>query len=161
MNLLVLLSRVRDSLRRRITKFYYIHTLCKYGKQIHFAHDVYISSPHNVCIGNNVTLNRGVILQASYSSKITISDNVSISFGSKLLTGGLLLSEGEAKPFVREHVYEDIFVGNNVWIAANVIVLPGVTINDNVIVAAGAVVTNDLESGYIYAGVPAVKLRKV
>ena len=54
-----------------------------------------------------------------------------------------------------------ITIGNNCWIGSNVTILPGVTIEDNVVVGAGSVVTHDLESGYIYVGNPAKKLRAI
>ena len=47
-------------------------------------------------------------------------------------------------------------IGDNVWIGANVTILPGVTIGDYVVVAAGSVVTKDVPSGVLVAGVPAV-----
>lgn len=48
-----------------------------------------------------------------------------------------------------------VTVGDRCWLGAHVTVLPGVTIGDDVIVAAGAVVTRDLTGGAIYGGVPA------
>lgn len=52
-------------------------------------------------------------------------------------------------------------IGNNVWLAARVVVVKGVTIGDNAIVGAGAVVTKDIPAGAIAVGVPArvVKMR--
>jgi acetyltransferase-like isoleucine patch superfamily enzyme len=49
-------------------------------------------------------------------------------------------------------------VGNDVWLGANVLILEGVKIGDGAIVAAGAVVTSNLEPYYIYGGVPAKKI---
>ena len=51
-----------------------------------------------------------------------------------------------------------VTIGNDVWIGSNVVILDGSTIGDGVIVAAGAVVTSDLEPYYIYGGVPARKI---
>lgn len=50
-------------------------------------------------------------------------------------------------------------LGRNVWLGARVIVLPGVTIGDDTVVAAGSVVTRDLPPGALAAGVPAKVLR--
>ena len=47
-----------------------------------------------------------------------------------------------------------IKVGNNVWIGGNVIVLPGVTIGDNVTIGAGSVVTKDIPSNCVALGSP-------
>jgi len=46
-------------------------------------------------------------------------------------------------------------IGHNVWLGARSVVLPGVKIGDNATVAAGAVVTKDVEAGAVVAGVPA------
>ncbi|QAY63976.1 acyltransferase [Xylanimonas allomyrinae] len=52
-------------------------------------------------------------------------------------------------------VERDIVLGRDVWLGANVVVTAGVTIGDEVVVGAGAVVTHDLPSGCVAAGVPA------
>jgi acetyltransferase-like isoleucine patch superfamily enzyme len=46
-------------------------------------------------------------------------------------------------------------IGKNVWIGANATVLPGVTIGDGAIIAAGAVVTKEVPANVIVGGVPA------
>lgn len=53
-----------------------------------------------------------------------------------------------------------IRIGNDVWIGANVIILPGVTVGDGAILAAGAVVNKDVEPYAIVGGVPAKLIRK-
>jgi len=50
-------------------------------------------------------------------------------------------------------------IGNDVWIGANAIILPGVTIGDGAIIGAGAIVTSDVPSYAVVAGVPAKVLR--
>jgi acetyltransferase-like isoleucine patch superfamily enzyme len=52
-----------------------------------------------------------------------------------------------------------IVIGKNCWIGANAVILPGVELGDNVIVAAGSVVNKSFESNSIIAGVPAKKLK--
>jgi acetyltransferase-like isoleucine patch superfamily enzyme len=52
----------------------------------------------------------------------------------------------------------DVIIGNHVWIAYRAIVLPGITIGDGAVIAAGAVVTHDVEAFTIVAGVPAKKV---
>lgn len=54
---------------------------------------------------------------------------------------------------------EPIFIGNDVWIGANTIILPGVKIGDGAVLAAGAVVTKDIEAYAIVGGVPAKVIR--
>lgn len=54
-----------------------------------------------------------------------------------------------------------IKVGNNVWVGANVSVLPGVTIGDDVVIGAGSVVNKDIPSGVLAAGNPCKVIRKI
>lgn len=54
-----------------------------------------------------------------------------------------------------------ITIGDDCWLGGSVIVLPGVTIGDNVIVGAGSIVTKDLPSNTVVAGNPARVIRKL
>ena len=54
-----------------------------------------------------------------------------------------------------------ITIGNDVWIGGNSTILPGVTIGDGAVVAAGAVVTKDVEPNTIVGGVPAKVIKKI
>jgi acetyltransferase-like isoleucine patch superfamily enzyme len=58
-------------------------------------------------------------------------------------------------------VIKPINIGDNVYIGTGCIILAGVNIGDNVIIGAGAVVTKSLESGFVYAGVPARKVKSI
>ena len=52
-------------------------------------------------------------------------------------------------------------IGDNVWIGGNTVVLPGITIGNNVTIGAGSVVTKDINQKGIYAGNPAKIIRKL
>lgn len=52
-------------------------------------------------------------------------------------------------------------IGNDVWIGGNCTILPGVTIGNNVIIAAGAVVTKDVPDNSVVGGVPAKVIKKI
>ena len=56
---------------------------------------------------------------------------------------------------------EPIVVGDNVWLGGGAILCPGVTIGDDTVVGAGAVVTRDLPAGVIAVGTPARILREI
>ncbi|MFO0773569.1 MAG: acyltransferase [Nitrospiraceae bacterium] len=67
---------------------------------------------------------------------------------------------------IRKHlghasIFGPIVVGNNVFIGYGSILLPNIRIGDNVLIAAGAVVTRDLPSGVVAAGVPARPIKTV
>lgn len=129
------------------------------GNNLNVDCDCYFSGIEKIAFGDNVIINRGVILQAHSSASNTIGNNCVISYRSQLLTGGrkVIKEIGISK----EHIYRDIKIGNNVWIGANSIILPGVVVEDNVVIAAGTVVTKSLDSGYIYGGVPAKLIKKI
>jgi galactoside O-acetyltransferase len=67
----------------------------------------------------------------------------------------------EAHLFVNTYLDGDITIGSNVFIGAHTVVLPDTYIEDNVIVGANSVVRGRLESGYLYAGNPVKKIRRV
>ena len=54
-----------------------------------------------------------------------------------------------------------IVLGKNVWVGSNSTILQGVTIGDNAVVAAGAVVTKDVEANAVVGGVPARFIRYI
>ena len=90
---------------------------------------------------------------------ITLGDHVLVTNGVRFLThdgAGFVLSYKKKSYY---DIWGPIRVGNNVYLGTNVLILPSVTIGDNVIVAAGAVVTRDLPSNGVYGGVPARKIK--
>lgn len=63
----------------------------------------------------------------------------------------------------RKHlgIARPVIIGNDVWIVGNVTILPGVKIGNNVVVAAGAVVTKDVPDNCVIGGVPARKIKDI
>lgn len=103
-------------------------------------------------IGTNVTINHGVSFTVRNS--IFIGDNVILSEYVSLYDCGLdpssiLLG---AKPF---YTSGPIILGNNVWIGARSVVLPGVSVGANSIIGAGSVVTKDIPPRCVACGNPA------
>lgn len=67
-------------------------------------------------------------------------------------------------PELREQLYQynaPVHIGKNCWIGAGAIILPGVTVGDNVVIGAGSVVTKDLPNNVVAVGNPCKILRKV
>lgn len=108
----------------------------------------YIQAPENISIGCDCTINHGVVLNGR--GGIHIGNNVRISSGCVIETGMLTLDAP-----IRVHSAKSIVVEDNVWIATRAILLPGVKIGKNSIVAAGALVTRDVPENSIAKGVPA------
>lgn len=149
------LAGLGRSLRRRWT----LATLRARGADIDpsvrvFGRVAVAGDPSNLRLGRRVVLSEGVVLDAR--DRITVGDDCRLSAQCQLQTGSL---EEQGRP--RRHRSAPVVLGENVWIAAGAIVLPGVHVGDGAIVAAGAVVTRDVPAGAVVAGVPARVIRKL
>lgn len=105
--------------------------------------------------GLNITVGRRVFI----NSCCNFQDQGGISIGDDSLIGHKVvlatLNHG-FEPQDRGSLYPaPIVIGRNVWVGASATILPGVTVGDNAIIAAGAVVTKDVPENMIVAGVPA------
>lgn len=116
----------------------------------------------NLILGKDISLNPGVIIQTS--GGVEIGDRCTISRGVTILTASLDTSDylENSKQIFRDHTEKKVVIEEGVWLAANAIVCPGVTIAKESIVAAGSVVCKDLaEPGCLYAGNPAKMIKKI
>lgn len=91
---------------------------------------------------------------------IRLGNNVHIVSGCNFVThdGGVLVLRHRVPDL---EVTKPISIGNNVYIGINCTILPGVTIGDNVIIGAGSVVTKDIPSNSVAAGVPAKVIKPI
>jgi len=108
----------------------------------------------NIYLSENCSLNEGVILSAN--EKIILGKNSTLSSYVVLHTGFLTVAE-----LPRKHIYKQIIIGDNVWIASGTTISAGVVIGNNVVVGANSFVNSNLESNYFYAGTPAKKIYKI
>jgi maltose O-acetyltransferase len=109
----------------------------------------------NLDVGAGCWFNAGCTFDAS--DEIAIGDRVRIGQEVLVLTSTHEIGDhaGRAGPFATAPVS----IGSGVWLGARAIILPGVSIGDGAIVAAGAVVTSDVPADRLAAGVPARPVR--
>ena len=116
-------------------------------------------------IGNHSYLNGGSV---ECSSHVYIGEECAIANGVRILDNNWHDVSETNKGYENDDdlsVNNDycsirpVKIGNHVWIATNALVLPGVTIGDGAIIAAGAVVTKDVPERCMVAGVPAKVVR--
>lgn len=105
---------------------------------------------YNIEIGENFYSNHNLVILDP--AKVTFGDNVFIAPNCGFYTAGHPL-EVDIRNSGSEYA-KPIKVGNNVWIGANVIVLPGVTIGDNCTIGAGSVVVKDIPANTLAVGNP-------
>ena len=88
---------------------------------------------------------------------ITIEDNVLIGPKVNLITENHPLNPNDRKSLI----CKPIAIKRNAWIGAAATILPGVTVGENAVVAAGAVVTTDVPPNTIVGGVPAKFIKNI
>ena len=111
----------------------------------------------NIEVGENFYSNFNLVLVDD--GEIFIGDKVMIGPNVTLCTTG-----HPVYPLYREmvaHYSLPIRIGNNVWIGAHSVVLPGVTIGDNAVIGAGSIVTRDVPANTVAVGNPCRVLREI
>lgn len=116
------------------------------GKQLH----------KNLIIGERAWLNFGCVFDLE--DQITIGDSVDI--GHEVLFMTTTHEIGNQSRRAAKRITKPIVIENGVWLGARCTILPGITIGEGSIVAAGAVVTKDVAPNTIVGGVPATVLRQ-
>jgi acetyltransferase-like isoleucine patch superfamily enzyme len=110
---------------------------------------LYINYGKHITIGKNVFINFNCTLLDL--GGITIADNVLIGPNVSILSEGHPVSPIERHSLIPKSIY----IKKNTWIGAGATILQGVTIGENAIVAAGAVVSKDVPDNTIVGGIPA------
>lgn len=113
------------------------------GKHVHFGNNIYANF-NLTCVDD---------------THIYVGDNTMFGPNVIIATAGHPIL-----PVLREKGYQynaPVHIGKNCWLGAGVIVLPGVTIGDNVVIGAGSIVTKDLPSNVVAVGNPCKILREI
>lgn len=124
-------------------------TLGKTGANFGLFPPFYTDYGMNIALGDNVFINSGCCFQ----------DQGGIYIGNNALIGHQVVIatlNHESDPERRgDMTAAPVRIGNNVWVGAHATILPGVTIGDGAIIAAGAVVNRDVPERAVVGGVPA------
>ncbi len=117
--------------------------------------------PFSTDCGINTHLGRNVFINAACRFQdqggIFIGDRTLIGHNAVITTINHCLDVERRANMIPQSVH----IGSDVWFGANVTVLPGVSIGDGTVIAAGAVVTKDIPSRTVAAGVPAKVIKKL
>lgn len=111
----------------------------------------------NIHVGDNFLANYNVIILDI--AEFRAGNDVMIGPNTLITTVNHPLSPMKRRNAMAQA--KPVIIGNDVWIGGNVTILPGVNIGDNVVIAAGAVVTKDVPSNSLVGGVPAKVIREI
>ncbi|KAK2775408.1 acetyltransferase, CysE/LacA/LpxA/NodL family [Colletotrichum kahawae] len=125
----------------------------------------WIERPINIDYGTNIKVGVNVFINFN----CTIIDTCLVSIGSRTMFGpnvSLYSGTHPLDPDLRDgtngpELGKPITIGDDCWLAGNVIILPGVTVGNGCVVGAGSVVTKDVPPYHVVAGNPARVLRKI
>jgi maltose O-acetyltransferase len=158
MGLVRTLFKVALKIRRECRNAYFRKRLGNLGKGSSLYPGVIVSYPQNVFVGEDVSIAPGVYLGASSQGRITIGDRCAIAQGARIVTP---THDPDVLPINRIGINKNVKIGQDVWIGTAAIILPGVTIHDGAIIAAGAVVAKDVPPDCMVGGVPARLIKKL
>ena len=127
----------------------------KIGKNSRILMKTIIISPWKVIIGDRTVINEFCFIDGR--GNLMIGDDVSISVYTKIITGTHISNSDTF-----EYIGDTVKIGNNVWIGADSIILPGTSLPDAVIIGAGSTVIKGkkYQENSIYSGVPATFIKR-
>lgn len=116
----------------------------------------YTTGGENIRVGRNVFINQNCTMYDL--GGIDIGDDVMIGPNVSIITSGHPVEPSRRRDGV---IAKPIAIGRNVWIAAGVTIIGGVTVGKNAVVAAGSVVTRDVPPNTLVGGNPARVIRSI
>ncbi|GGC67151.1 acyltransferase [Hoyosella rhizosphaerae] len=151
---IILLVRFPQALGRRFQNFRWKHTLKHFGDGAQILPSTIIYNPEAVSLGNNAVI--GDFVHIWGGGGVSIGDDSMIGATTVITSqshDARAVSKG--KLYRETHSRAPVNIGKNVFLGSNVTVLPGITVGDNAIIGAGAVLTKDVPDNAIVMGVPA------
>lgn len=139
---------------RKYNIWYRMLGIQQLGKNFKAAFFSVIGDYHNIYLHDNAEINPGCFLVAK--AKIEIGENSTLAYRVTVLTSANPNGPENKLYSIYPEKIAPVTIGNNVWVGSNVTILPGVTIGDCSVIAAGSVVTKDIPEKVLAAGNPAV-----
>ena len=121
---------------------------------------LYASEFSSIKIGLNASFNANVMINARGKGKITIGNNVLIGPNVVLRSSNHSFKTTKKSIMEQGMTEGEIIIHDDVWIGSNAVILPNCEVGNGVIIAAGAVVTNNIDPYSIVGGVPAKLIKK-
>ena len=133
-----------------------------FGSEVHLGPLVQVNASggmgERIVFGNDVHVNSNAMISADLGGVIEIGNDVLVGPNVVMRASNHEFADPDTPIRLQGHRPGRIVVGDDVWIGANAVLLPGVTVGRGAVVAAGAVVTRDVEPLAIVGGVPAKRI---
>jgi galactoside O-acetyltransferase len=136
-------------------KFMDLKAICFKGKISIGRNSFFSAEGGSISVGNNTAFNENVHINASVGGMIQIGEWCLIGPNVVFRTANHRYDNPKLFIKQQDHVVDDIHLDDDIWIGANAVILGGVHIGRGAVVGAGAVVTKDVPSMAVVAGVPA------
>lgn len=154
----LLLSLPRYRLLNSLKAFFLTRMGASIGKRPIFYPGVWIAPGRNLVLGDDVDLALDVLITTS--GGVAIGDRTLIGYRAQIISANHKIPEGRGRIFGSGHDAAQVTIGCDVWVGGNSMIMPGVTIGDGAVVAAGSVVTKDVPKYTIVGGVPAKEIKQ-
>lgn len=118
-----------------------------------------VGSYSNIVLNKNAEITTSCFLLAK--DKIIIGENSTLAYQVTVLTSAYPNGPYNKLAKIYPRLEAPVVIGENSWIGARALILPGITIGNFCVVAAGAVVTKDVPDYTVVAGVPAKEVKKL
>ena len=146
--------------KRYSRKWYELLGVQFLGKDQHFSSSCTIVGKYNnLILHNNSEINSNCFLLVK--DRVEIGENSTLAYGVSVITSANPNGPKNKLAQLYPKMTAPVIIGDDVWVGANAMLLPGVTIGNMSVVAAGAVVTKDVPSGVLVAGNPAIIKKKL
>jgi acetyltransferase-like isoleucine patch superfamily enzyme len=129
------------------------------GKNVSIHPNVIIKNKKKLTLGSNISIHSFCYLDAL--GGIKIGNNVSIAHGSSIISFDHSWDNEQIPIKYNSLITESIIIDDDVWIGCGVRILKGVEIKSRSIVAAGAVVNENVKNGSLIGGVPAKLIKQI
>jgi acetyltransferase-like isoleucine patch superfamily enzyme len=145
----------------RIKSFYLRLQGSNVGKKVVYYPNIKINPAFNITIGDNVDFAWGVLITTG--GGVFIGDRTLVGYGTKIFSSNHVIPLRREKIFYSGHdKSKPVKIGCDVWIGANCVILPGVSVGEGAVIAAGSIVTKSVDPFTVVGGNPAklIKERK-
>lgn len=132
--------------------------LRRMGRRVLIKRNVKIYFPERLEVGDDVSINEGVLIDAA--GGVRIGDYTRISAGAAVISQQHEYERKDVPIKLQEKKLGRVTLGRDVWLGYNSVVLYGVTIGDGAVVGANSLVNSDVEPYAVVAGSPAKKIRE-